>query len=285
MDRNIIYKDYLQTSALVNANVKEKQIFTNLFEGVSPFNLFNIIGKNNLFVVGLILLILYSWFIRANISIGAVFGFLFLGFLFYLYYRYKFYDIKAYTEDKQQKENFLAQILSGVNIYPIEGALSFNNNYLNLRRDEMMNYLYFNPAVVDFYYNNRAFIDHSYLNFARSLQTINAMTFLHNDIIQGVNDRGAQYEQLEFLRKRCMNFWQAIIYDLPSTCASNTKFQESLKILGEITQNYIDSAQIKIKEQNALTGMNMSYYQIVKSGPKPSDVGTYGYNDHFDFFT
>jgi len=284
MERNVILKDLLQTSALINAKIKDEQILTGLLEGVSPFNLFNIIGKNRLFIVALVLFVIYSWFIRANISLGSIFGFLFLGFLYYIYFQYEFYNIKGFTENKQQKINFLAQMLAKNNVYPIEGAISYNDNYLKMDSERQMNYLYFNPAVVDFFYNNRIFINHSMFNYSKSLAYINAMILLHNDILTGVNARGNQFEELEFLRQQCLNYWQAIIYKLPSTRTSYIKFQESQKILGELTQNLIDTAQIKIEQINGKVGMNMEYYPIVKTGPKPNDVGTYGFNAHFDFY-
>ena len=37
----------------------------------------------------------------------------------------------------------------------------------------MLNYIYFNPAVVDFFYSNKELSKYSYRNFAMSLQYIN----------------------------------------------------------------------------------------------------------------
>ena len=80
MESNIIYKIFLRESALNQATQNYDAPIKNIFEKINPFQLFNILGKNNLFIFGILLLILYSWFIRANISLGAIFGFLFLGF-------------------------------------------------------------------------------------------------------------------------------------------------------------------------------------------------------------
>ena len=110
------------------------------------------------------------------------------------------------------------------------------------------------------------------------------MSLLLNDILTGVANRGNQIEELEYLRQQCLNYWQAVIYKLPSTRVSYLKYQESLKILGELTQKYIENAQIKIEEQNGKDGINTEYYPIIKTGPKANDVGTFGFNPHFDFF-
>ena len=98
MESNVIYKIFLRDSALNQASQNYNAPIKNIFEKINPFQLFNILGKNNLFIFGIVLLILYSWFIRANISLGAIFGFLFLGFIFYLFYQYQYYSIKDYRQ-------------------------------------------------------------------------------------------------------------------------------------------------------------------------------------------
>ena len=155
MESNIIYKIFLRDSALNQASQSYDAPIKNIFEKINPFQLFNILGKNNLFIFGIGLLILYSWFIRANISLGAIFGFLFLGFIFYLYYQYQYYAIKDYTVDKQEKQNFISNILSKNNDFPIEGTLFLSPDFFELDDNLMRNYIYYNPAVVDFYYSNK----------------------------------------------------------------------------------------------------------------------------------
>ena len=284
MENNVIYKLFLQQSALNESRKNYDYPVESLFKNMSPFYLFNIIGKNRLFFFAIVLIVIYSWFIRANINLGAIFGLFFLGFIFYIYYTYQFYGIKEYAIDKQQKINFLADILSKDNLDPIEGTEFFNKNFFLIDYGRLRNFLYFNPAVVDFYYNNKDFINHSYLNYARSLRCINMMIILTSDITAGLANRGNQYTMLEMLRERCLNYWQAIIYGVPSTNATNNKFQESLNVLEQLTQNLIDNAAKKIDQQNTENGINMAYYPIYKGGPKPNDVNSYGFNSHFNFF-
>jgi len=211
MESNVIYKIFLKDSALNQASENYQKPIRNIFEKINPFQLFNILGKNNLFIFGIILLILYSWFIRANISLGAIFGFLFLGFIFYLYYQYQFYSIKDYTVDKQEKINLISNILSRNNDDPIEGTIFLNPNFFELDDDVLKNYIYYNPAVLDFYYSTKEFIKYSFRNFAISLRYINTMILLQQYILAGLANRGNQLSQLEFLRKKCLNSWQAII--------------------------------------------------------------------------
>ena len=145
MESNIIYKIFLRDSALNQASQNNEAPIKNIFEKINPFQLFNILGKNNLFIFGILLLILYSWFIRANISLGAIFGFLFLGFIFYMYYQYQFYSIKDYTVDKQEKQSFISNILSKNNDFPIEGAFFLSPDFFELDENMSRNYIYFNP--------------------------------------------------------------------------------------------------------------------------------------------
>lgn len=284
MESNVIYKIFLKDSALNQASQNYDAPIKNIFEKINPFELFNILGKNNLFIFGIILLVLYSWFIRANISLGAVFGFLFLGFIFYLFYQYQYYSIKDYTVNKQEKQNFISNILSKNNDFPIEGTLFLSPDFFELDDNILRNYIYFNPAVVDFFYSNKDLIKYSYRNFAMSLQYINTMILLQQHIIAGLANRGNQLTEIEFLRKKCLNSWQSVIYNLPSSNAMNEKQKNSMHLLTELTQKIINDCYKKVEQQNVQDGINMDYYPIVRNAPEANDVGTFGYNDHYDFF-
>ena len=284
MESNVIYKIFLKDSALNQASQTYDAPIKNIFEKINPFQLFNILGKNNLFIFGIILLVLYSWFIRANISLGAIFGLLLLGFIFYLFYQYQYYSIKDYTVDKQEKQNFISNILSKNNDSPIEGTFFLSPDFFQLEDNVLRNYIYFNPAVVDFFYSNKDLTKYSYRNFAMSLQYINTMILLHQYIIGGLANRGNQLTEIEFLRKKCLNSWQAIIYNLPSSNAMNEKYKNTMNLLMELTQKIINDCYKKVEQQNVQEGINMDYYPIVRNAPEANDVGTFGYNDHYDFF-
>lgn len=279
-----ILKNYLQTSSLLNNQQNTNNTIHRLFENVSPFTLFNIIGKNELLIVAVILLVFYAWFIRVEIKLGAVFGMFFLGFLYYIYYNYKYYSIRDYTIDKNDKNEFLSKILSKNNINPIEGTLIYGKNSLNLESNDMKSYLNFNPAGVDFYYENRELIQYSYLNYMNSIIAFNYMTKLYNEMLFGLKNRGNQYKELLDLRQECLNSWQSMIYKLPSSTSMNEKHSNSMNVLEQLTQNYINGAQEKIEQQNASDGINTEYFPIVKSGPMENDTSSYGYNNHYDFF-
>ena len=284
MDSNVIYKQFFHDVALSQSRLKYNQPIDNLFKNFNPFRLFNILGSNRLFIFFMVMVIIYAWFIRANITLGAIFGFLFLGFLYYLYFQYLYYDIKDYSVDKQQKEQFLANLLTSNEYSPIEGTVLTSSNYLNLSDFNRRNYLYLNPAIVDFYYGAKSLVDIGFLNFSLSLQHANAMILLLREIKIGLENRGNQLTTLEYLRKQCLNYWQALIYKLPSTTATYRKYQNSLDLLEELTQKIIDEAETKIEKQNIQQGINIEYYPIYKGGPKPNDVGTFGFNKNFDFF-
>lgn len=285
MDQNVILKDFLTTAAENNARTRTRNQLDEIFIDISPFKLFNIIGKNQLFVFAIVMIVIYAWFIRANISIGAVLGIMVLGFVYYLYYKYTYYSVRDFTIDKQNKVQLLSEVLSETNYYPTEGTLPTSENYFNLDDDSTRNYLYFNPAVIDFYYANKDFLAFAYYNYAKSLQHMNNMIILENQMLLGVNNRGNQFEELEFQRQQCLNYWSAIIQSMPSAKANYLKFNNSIETLTELTQKIIDDAGRKVEQQNAQQGINMSYYPVIKSGPKPNDIGTYGYNAAFDFFT
>jgi hypothetical protein len=188
-----ILKNYLQTSTLLNKQQTSTNETARLFDNVSPFTLFNIIGKNDLFIVAIVLLVFYALFIRFEIKLGAIFGFFFLGFLYYIYYNYKYYNIRDFTVDKNNKDAFLSKILSDNNLDAIEGTLIYGKYSLEFPiGGESVSYLNMNPAGVDFYYNSRDFIQYNYLNYKNSLVAFNYMTKLYNEILFGLKNRGEQ---------------------------------------------------------------------------------------------
>jgi hypothetical protein len=151
--------------------------------------------------------------------------------------------------------------------------------------DEVLrNYIYFNPAVVDFFYSNKDLLKYSYRNFAMALRYINTMILLQQNIIAGLANRGNQLTEIEFLRKKCLNSWQSVIYNLPSSNAMNEKQKNSMNLLTELTQKIINDCYKKVEQQNVQEGINMDYYPIVRNAPEANDVGTFGYNNHYDFF-
>jgi hypothetical protein len=280
-----ILKNFLQTSTILNKQQYSTNETARLFDNVSPFTLFNIIGKNDLFFVAILLLIFYAWFIRFEIRLGAVFGFFFLGFVYYIYYNYKYYNIRDFTVDKNNKDAFLSKILSDNNLDAIEGTVIYGKYSLEFPiGGESVSYMNMNPAGVDFYYNSRDFIQYSYLNYKNSLVAFNYMTKLYNEILFGLKNRGGQYKVLLDLREECLNSWHSILYKLPSSEAMNEKHRNGTNILGELTQNYVDEAQKKIEQQNAQNGINTEYFPIVKTGPTENDTGAYGYNSHYNVF-
>ena len=285
MDTNIILKDFLHTSAENNARLRTRNQLDEIFIDINPFKLFNILGKNQLFIFAIIMLIIYDWFIRANISLGAILGVLVLGFGYYLYFRYTYYQVKDFTVDKQNKDAFLSKILSDNNLDAIEGTLIYGKYSLEMPiGGEAVSYLNMNPAGVDFYYNSRDFIQYSYLNYKNSLIAFNYMTKLYNEILFGLKNRGNQYKVLLDLREECLNSWHSIIYKLPSSDAMNEKHRNGTNILEQLTQNYVDEAQKKIDQQNAQNGINTEYFPIVKTGPAENDTDAYGYNSHYNIF-
>jgi hypothetical protein len=64
----------------------------------------------------------------------------------------------------------------------------------------------------------------------------------------------------------------------------NEKHKNSMNLLMELTQKIINDCYKKVEQQNAQDGINMDYYPIIRNAPEANDVGTFGYNDHYDFF-
>ena len=121
-----------------------------------------------------------------------------------------------------------------------------------------------------------------------SLQHINNMIKIEKQIelAEGnIENRGTYYSIITFLEKKCLNSFQSCIYKLPSSTAINKSYETNMDFLHSITQNIVNNVKKEIKNQNKKEGINIEYFPIYDGGPKDNDIGTYGYNKHYDFFT
>jgi uncharacterized Fe-S cluster-containing radical SAM superfamily enzyme len=110
------------------------------------------------------------------------------------------------------------------------------------------------------------------------------MIILNQELLAGLTNRGNQYENFLELRDSALNYFQAIITTLPSSKATNRKYQDSLNILQELLQKMVENIQKKIEIQNDKQGVNTEYYPIYRGGAKANDTSSYGYNAHFNVF-
>lgn len=261
----------------------------DVLENIGTFELYNIMDKNKLFFFGILMFLLFGYFLHSKITLGVIFGFILVVIIYYIFLLKDREDINDYITEQKEKLNFLNDILSIDNTSAIDGTMEFSAYYIDLGFNRKLSYLYLNPMAVEFYYSVRRNIQWSYKNFQRSLQFMNLLIFLKSQILRGLAYRKYQFEELQYLRKECLNSFQAIIYTYPNSeipsSGSYIKFTESLKILQEITQNIIDEATKKIEEQNITSGINTEYTPIIKVGPRPDDTRTREYNPHYDFFT
>lgn len=282
---NIILKQYLANISRLSENDIMRDEVDKIFNEMGDYELFNIIGKNRLFYIGLVLFIVFGYFIYKPIHLGVLFGFILVVLIYVYYIRYMKNNIKAYVHEKDDKLKYLNLILSGNNRELDEGALEFSDYWIYNSIRERRSYLYLNPVVVAFYYKMRLFLEYSYMNYHKSLVYINLIIYLGVQIKDGVNNRGQQYETFKLLKKNCLNYWQAIIQSLPSSKGLYNKFNDSIYVLHSILNAIEKEVVIKIKEQNIKGGMNTEYAPVYPSLPKANDVGTYNYSDKFDFFS
>ena len=283
MSSNIILKFLLNNISEKTNRDQYDESVSKPIKNLSTFELVNIVGRNRLFMFGIVLFIAFAFFLRTNITIGVLFGFIFLSAIYYIYYNYLVYDIEKFTKDKEEKINFLNTILNKGNDTLSDSLLSDSDNWVEFG-EENKSYLYINPVVVDFYYKNKYLLEYSYNSFAKSLMHMNSMIKLEKQIEMGLENRGNQYSLLKMIESKCLNAFQACIYALPSSTAMNEAYKNNIKFLQRITQNIIEKAKKKIEEQNSKQGIDTEYYPIYSGGASANDVGTYGYNDHYNFF-
>jgi Ca2+/Na+ antiporter len=286
---NIILKILLRNLSLISEKQQSDIENEDTWERIGVFKLYEIMDKNRLFYFGILMFILFGYFLHTKISLGIIFGFALVCIIYYLFLAKTKEDINDYVTNQKEKLDYLNDILSNDNLSAIDGSMDLSEYYIELGFNRRKSYLYLNPVAVEFYYSVRKNTQWSYKNYQRSLQYMNLLIYLKSEMLRGVAYRKYQFEVLQDLRKKCLNYFQAIIMTYPISETPETgryiKFTESLRILQEITQNIIDEAKKKVEEQNLSSGINTEYAPIELSGPAPDDTKTFDYDARFDFFT
>ena len=282
---SIVLKNFFNKFGDLNSQKLYNESTNQAFRDLNIFKILNIIGKNKLFAFAIIMLILFGIMKNININLSIIFSFVFVLGIYYIYFRYNYDTIVDFTRDKEEQLYFLNTILSDTTIPQNEGSTNLNKNNIDYEDYVKESFLYINPMIIEFYYVNRRYITTSYHNFRKSLQSANDMIALNEDIQIGIKNKKNQYEMLLDLQKDCLNYFQSVIYGVSSTNVSNNRFQNSIKLLHEITNNIVNDAAQKIKEQNEKDGYNTNYYPIYQDAPKPNDTTSFNYNNQFDFFT
>ncbi len=147
-------------------------------------------------------------------------------------------------------------------------------------------YLEMDNDIIDFYYNNRWYIDYNLTAYRKSLEAVNNILRYEYNIDENLMLNPEQlYENAYIEYKEALNNLHSSIYKMTSHMVNNDVFNNNLSILNTLLKKHIDYMKKKIIK----TGYNM--YDITRwSIINPNELDTYndikskGYSQHYSFF-
>lgn len=280
---NIVLKKFLFNAADNSLSDKIKRDKYNWFSNAGFYELIGVLGSNRMVKIALLLTFIFGYYINRGVHLGHFYGLFICIIVFWALYTHWKEDASGFFSEKQNKLEFLNNILSETTISKNSSNLAYSSNWLENQSDK--SFLYTNPAVIDFYYNYREYVDFAFSSYANSLKACNDMLNLREQMKISVNNPGNQLTTAELLQKDCLNYFQSSIYKMPSADATNDKFKNGLILLQKITEGILHDMQISVTLLNKKNGINIEYYPIHSGTPKPNDMESHGFSAHYDVYT
>jgi hypothetical protein len=187
-------------------------------------NMYNIISKipkYNLIVYIFIVLVIYAFVNNLNIRLNEILTWIVCVIVLYFLIKKDYSDFISYTNDKSIQLKFL-------HAFMFEGKdfdYAKENNIIIKPVDSIQkSYLYLNPLIVQLFYNLREYSQYNISSYTNALIHSNNIIGLEYQARIGLDRKYYNYEQAVDELRKALNEINAVIYNLPSTIVSYTKF-------------------------------------------------------------
>lgn len=157
----------------------------------------------------------------------------------------------------------------------------FLNDYL-----DYTSYLNMDDKIIDFYYNNRWYIDYNLTAFRKSLQAVNKLLEVETNLIKNLMRDPEQHFQNAFIYyKEALNELHSSIYKMVSHEVNNDIFNDNLHIL----QGLLNKHMIHMKNIGIKCGYNkydINIWSILDPNgiEHENDIYSKEYSSHYSFF-
>lgn len=243
--------DKLFTEPKVYSGFEQNVDFNNKLERKKYINVKNIVPA----IVAMILLRLLS-LPTYIVLLGAL--------LTYLYFTYR------NVGTNKHKLDFLNNILFTPNVQPFETK----------------SYLEYDPKLIDFYYDNRWYINSNLTAYRKSLRAVNNLLRLEYNLEQNTMAYPEQlYENAYLHYKEALNNLHSSIYKMIAQTVNNDIFNNNLTILEKMLKKHIKNIQQSvIKCGYNLYDINIDSYINPSNEECKDDTKAPGYSPNYSFF-
>lgn len=199
----------------------------------------------------------------------------------------------AVTTHAELKFSTVAGLVGGLMVvyYMNDRKVSLQDDYNEelerrlsyLRLSTRLDYLWYDPDLINFYYNIREFRDYNNRAYTNSIKAAEQMMALRSDLETGVAHPEHNLDVAKDKMKIAMNNLASIIHSTPGSVVTNEKYQKAVTTLQLILRRQIDLMHEICRKQRARdpNGPDIYTHYPENSGPVPNDVT---YDNHYTMF-
>jgi hypothetical protein len=266
---SIIFNNYLKKSNETNKKVNEFLDKKDLYIP-NIFNILNTIPSNNVMFYFFLVLIIYAFLRSREIRINDIFIFLVCVLVVYLLIQKDYVNFIKFTDNKKIQIKFLEKLLFNNNSYEtaIIGGESLTINSPNIKTS----YLYYDPIIIEFYYNIRDVINYdisSYINSLTHTNNLLKISYQSNILKENLKEN---YEQAIIEKDKALNFLSYMIFNVPTNNITYNKYKDSLNILHSRLNAHIDNMAILFKDITKQKNDDTSMYLPTDTFEKNNDA-------------
>jgi hypothetical protein len=145
----------------------------------------------------------------------------------------------------------------------------FISNMKNHLKGPLLNhtkYFYIDSELIQLMVDIKEYHSYNPFVYRKLVNTIDSFLHLVSDMEKTINNIGEQYQIITEKKHNAMNALHSMIYNIPQSEATITKYQHALLRLEELLNNHID---------------NVYQYMVYQYGKKPIDTNTkFIYKNH-----
>lgn len=180
------------------------------------------------------------------------------------------YTMKTNVEENQKKIKFLNNIMFNDYEEPFETK----------------SYLEYDQKLIDFYYDNRWYIDYNLSSYRKSLESTNNLLRITYNLNENLMREPEQLYRNAYMEyKKALNNLHSSIYKMISQQVNNDIFNDNLIILKKLLRKHIEELQKRVIK----CGYNLydiNIWSIINPSniELENDIKTKGYSQHYSFF-
>ncbi len=254
---SFIFNNYLEKSNETNKKVTEFLDKKDLYIP-NIYNVLNTIPSNNIIFYFFIVLLIYAFLKNREIRLNEIFIFLICILVLYLLIQKDYVNFLTFTDDKKLQIKFLEKLMFQTNNF--ETAIIGGESLIELNVNSKTSYLYYDPIIIEFYYNIRDVIKYNISSFIDSLLHTNnllRLSYQSNILKENLKEN---YEQAIIEKKKSLNSLSYLVFNMPVNNILQKRYKDSLDILHTRLNGHINNMSILFKDITTQKNKDPSFY-------------------------